>query len=98
MENGTLRIDDYKGLDSDIIIPERIAGKTVTEIGEGVFDRQRKISALQRDVREHISSITVPPTVVKIGKEAFKGCTVKVVKLPDRIIESKTGIFGSLDI
>lgn len=98
LENGTLRIDDYKGLDSDIIIPERIAGKTVTEIGDGVFDRQRKISALQRDVREHISSITVPPTVVKIGKEAFKGCTVKVVKLPDRIIESKTAIFGSLDI
>ncbi len=98
LENGTLRIDDYKGLDSDIIIPERIAGKTVTEIGDGVFDRQRKISALQRDVREHISSITVPPTVMKIGKEAFKGCTVKVVKLPDRIIESKTGILGSLDI
>ena len=100
LKDGTLRIDDYKGLDMDIIIPEKIDGKTVTEIGEGVFYagsdlmiQERKISALQKDVRNHIVSITVPTTVVKIGKEAFMGCTVNIVKMPDSIVEIGEGAF-----
>ena len=78
----------------------KIDGKTVTEIGEGVFYagsdlmiQERKISALQKDVRNHIVSITVPTTVVKIGKEAFMGCTVNIVKMPDSIVEIGEGAF-----
>lgn len=100
LSDGTLMIEDYKGLDSEIIIPGEIAGKVVSEIGEGVFDAGknllgdgRKISSLQKDVRIHITKITVPETVRIIGKEAFLDCGVKMVELPDGLVEIGEGAF-----
>ena len=59
-EDGTLRIIRYDGKREKITVPEQIGGKTVTEIGDYAFcecDGLRKI--------------TLPDSVVRIGKQAF---------------------------
>lgn len=57
----------------DIVIPDRIAGKTVTSIGENSFD--------YREIR----SIEIPETIVKIGNEAFANNNLTKVDIPENI-------------
>ena len=102
LDDDSLRLDDYIGSDEEIIIPSKISGKIVTEIGEGVLDADninfsstRKISAKQKKVRNHITRIVLPDTIVKVGKYAFRMCSVKEVKLSDNITEIGDGAFAN---
>lgn len=92
LKDGTLRIDDYKGIDSDVVIPSEIDGKSVTVIGEGVFkgdslsgDDKIKKTKLQKDVIKHIKSITLPETIIRIEKEAFCWCPMNKIIMSDNI-------------
>lgn len=58
----------YHGTSTDIVIPS-----TVTEIGEGVFVTEEGEEGVE------ITKVTIPSSVVKIGKEAFKGCELTSV-------------------
>lgn len=61
--------------EGDIIVPETIAGVTVTEIGEHGFAGTSKVT-----------SVTLPDTVTVIGKQAFSGCTaLKKVNIPSGV-------------
>lgn len=51
-------------LDKDIVIPSKMYGKPVTEIGWGAFAWQK-----------HITSITIPNSITSIGYDAFYNCT-----------------------
>ncbi|MDE5601600.1 MAG: leucine-rich repeat protein, partial [Clostridia bacterium] len=61
-----VRIDGLRAplSETELIIPDRIDGKTVIQIGDAVFANQ---TALRR--------ITIPSTVLSIGNNAFQGCT-----------------------
>ncbi len=61
--------------EGDIIVPETIAGVTVTDVGEHGFAGTSKIT-----------SVTLPDTVTVIGKQAFSGCTaLKTVNIPSGV-------------
>lgn len=59
IENGVLKC--YKGTDTEVVIPE-----CVTEIEKCAF-------CFNRD-KDTITSIIIPPSVIKIGSGAFSGC------------------------
>lgn len=58
----------YHGTSTDIVIPS-----TVTEIGEGVFVTEEGEEGVE------ITKVTIPSSVVKIGKDAFNGCELTSV-------------------
>lgn len=55
-------ITGYEGYSNEVFIPEKIDGKPVVEIGEGVF------------ADYDITYVTIPDTVTKIGNSAFYNC------------------------
>ena len=61
-EDGTVAIGDYYGSGKDVVIPEEISGKKVTEIDSEVF------------YERSVESVSVPANVTKIGYYAFEGC------------------------
>ena len=88
--DGTAKVSDYKGTDTEVIIPSAITynGKTykVTAIGAWAFYWCTKLTSITipNSVTsigdyafkgcENLSSITIPNSVTTIGKEAFAWC------------------------
>lgn len=60
LEDGTAEITGYDGEETDIEIPEKVGGVTVTGLGYNIFDRL-----------ETYESVTVPETVTRIEEHAF---------------------------
>ena len=63
LEDGTAEITDYEGGASDLGIPSRLDGYTVTSIGGGAFYGC-----------ESLSSVTIPDSVTVIWDNAFSEC------------------------
>ena len=59
----------------DLVIPSKIDGKKVTEIGSGAF-RYNKLE-----------SVDIPDSVTKIGSEAFRDNNLTSVDIPDSVTE-----------
>ena len=69
---GTVTITGYTGGDIVVVIPDTIEGRSVTVIAENAFADKTFIEA-----------ISVPDTVLSIGKGAFKGCkSLKSLRTP----------------
>ena len=64
LEEGTVEITRYKGLESDVKIPSEIAGKRVTKIGSSAFS-----------FCSGLTSVIVPEGIDSIGEKAFIGCS-----------------------
>ena len=88
-EDGTLVITSYKGTAADIYIPETIGGKMVTEIGEKAFSPQKsRITKLQAEYREKITSVIISEGIARIGAGAFDGCkSLSEVHIPKTVTE-----------
>ncbi len=68
-------IDSYTGSSSNVVIPEKIDGYTVTVIGDDAF----KGNVI-------VTSVTIPDTVTSIGNNVFDGCTkLSQVNLPKNL-------------
>ncbi len=63
-DNGVLSVKNGSLEYGEVLIPDKIKGKTVEVIGAGAFQNNEKIT-----------SITLPSTVTKIGEAAFSGCS-----------------------
>ncbi len=59
-EKGVLTAAEASG---DVVIPERVNGVTVTQIGQRVFEKNQEIT-----------SVSLPDTVQLVGYAAFDGC------------------------
>ena len=62
--SGGIRITNYRGNNVNLIIPSRIEGAPVTEIGDEAFELFRSLT-----------SVTFPGTLRRIGRKAFKNCS-----------------------
>ena len=69
-DDGTITVTAYNGNLSEIRIPEKISGMTVSGIGESVFENFSDETA---------RIISLPETVTSIGDGAFKNCTEQIV-------------------
>ena len=69
--SGTIK--KYKGTATDVVIPEKINGKTVTTIGKGAFGRKK------------LTSVVIPEGVETIGQGAFMGNLFASIKLPSTV-------------
>lgn len=66
---------EYLGSDTDLVVPEKIDGKTVTMLARGAFYNQA-----------NLKSITLPKTLTYIKGCAFLGCTsLESVVIPDGV-------------
>lgn len=66
---------EYLGSDTDLVVPEKIDGKTVTMLARGAFYNQA-----------NLKSITLPKTLTYIKGCAFWGCTsLESVVIPDGV-------------
>ena len=87
LDDGTIEISEYYGINETYIIPSEIDGKKVTEIGEQAF---RNNTAL--------TNVTIPDTVTRIGRLTFCGCkALTSIKIPDSVIEIEDFAFEECD-
>ncbi len=73
-EDGTLLITNYKGIDTEVAVLEKIGKGIVTGIGEGAFAGNHfnpKVTEEQIEQHGRITKITLPGTLQYIGKYAF---------------------------
>ena len=74
-DDGTVKILTYRGTDTHLKIPDTLDGCPVTAIGDGAFQ-----------IRQKLTSVTVPEGVVSIGAKAFSSCDgIKQLILPSTL-------------
>lgn len=86
-EDGTLVITGYKGIQTEISVPERIGKSTVTAIGEWAFSpRNYKLPEERRNALRVIGSIALPNTITQIEGYAFSGLeALKTINIPNGV-------------
>jgi hypothetical protein len=83
-DDGTIEITGYSVKAATVSIPATLGGKTVTRIGEGAF--RDKVS------KGEITSITLPVTLVEIGKNAFANLNDKGKKGKSKLASVTWGL------
>lgn len=78
--SGTIK--KYNGTATDVVIPEKINGKTVTTIGKGAF------------VRKGLTSVVIPEGVETIDQGAFSANSLTTIKLPSTVKQIERLAFG----
>ena len=75
LDDGTIEITKYNGSAKRLDIPAKLAGKTVTAIGESVFSSCYSLT-----------TVTIPDSVTAIGDSAFSCCkALTTVTIPDSV-------------
>lgn len=69
--SGTIK--KYKGTATDVVIPEKINGKSVITIGKGAFGKKK------------LTSVVIPKGVKSIGEGAFINNLLTTIKLPSTV-------------
>lgn len=92
--DGTLVITGYKGNKTEIVVPEKLGGDTVTAVGEYAFSPDAKrIRMEQRRLREAITEVRLPDTITGIGEFAFFKCkSLARFDIPPKITEIPKGM------
>ncbi|MEK4426855.1 InlB B-repeat-containing protein [Solibacillus sp. FSL K6-1523] len=80
---GGVSISKYIGQSTDVVIPDTIGGKLVTEIGTSAFDNKK------------LESVIIPESVTRIGHSAFSGNQLKNVIIPEGVKSIEKHAFSS---
>ncbi len=87
MEDRSLRLLEYKGGQTDVIVPAKIGKDIVTVIGESAF-RTDQYRAKNTETRKKINSVMIRDGIRKIERDAFRGCaSLKEISIPDSVTE-----------
>lgn len=95
-DNGTIRIDYYKGTNTEIHIPAFVGKDTVTEIGAYAFSIHRSRTTFeQRMMLCAITKIYIPDNVTTISYCAFYDCkNLNSVYIPDSVTKIEEWAFA----
>ena len=86
--NGEITITSYLGNEAIVTIPEKLAGKTVTKIGDNAFINCKTIN-----------KVIIQSNIQTVGNSAFKSCSnLQEVVLSEGLIELKPFAFGKTAI
>ena len=78
LNDGTLRLYQYEGTDTNIVVPDTIDGRKVTVLGNSTFQYCTQAS--------DIESVTLPDSLTTIEKNAFYNCEkLKSVTIPKNV-------------
>lgn len=78
LNDGTLRLYQYEGTDTNIVVPDTIDGRKVTVLGNSTFQYCTQAS--------DIESVTLPDSLTAIEKNAFYNCEkLKSVTIPQNV-------------
>ena len=78
LNDGTLRLCQYEGTDTNIVVPDTIDGRKVTVLGNSTFQYCTQAS--------DIESVTLPDSLTTIEKNAFYNCEkLKSVTIPPNV-------------
>ncbi|MBR6558799.1 MAG: leucine-rich repeat domain-containing protein [Clostridia bacterium] len=90
-EDGNIIIEDYLGDKTKVVVPEKINGRKVVEIGSFAFGEDEKNMVYG----PQITYIDIPKTVKVIGEYAFDDCRkLKTVIIPEGVEIIGSGAFG----
>lgn len=95
-DDGSIIITGYKGLRTEVVVPEKIGKNTVTAIDDSAFcPFARRVTPEAARVRESITSITLPETVNAIGIGAFWNCkALEYVNIPEGVERIRENAFA----
>jgi hypothetical protein len=109
--DGGVRITNYIGDSTEVVIPKIIAGAYVISIGREAFAHRSAItsvvipdtvSVIEREAFAgcaNLSSVTIPDSVWRIGDRAFEGCTsLSSVIIPDSVTAIGYAAFHGCDL
>lgn len=99
LRDGTVAIMRYRGKEQDVVVPAEIDGRTVTVIeGLTIVGKDDEFDEYKHELNTTIHSVTLPDTVVEIGKRAFGGCDhLETINLPDSLEVIDTYAFVACD-
>lgn len=86
--NGSAHILRYKGNKQDVTVPRELGGYPVTDISNRKsratsYDRVDYVGAFENT---DVQSVTLPDTLIEIGRSAFEGCTqLAAIIIPDSV-------------
>lgn len=96
LEDGSIEIIGYTGMDASVIIPSEIGGKKVLHIGTSAFRNCRSLNNITIPEGvisigngafygcENLNSVTMPKQITSIGRKAFYGCSsLESVTIPE---------------
>lgn len=77
LNDGTLRITNYKGRQTEVTVPEKIGGRSVSAIGKSAFSGDiydaSRADPKQVEFRRSITKVILPEGITVIGNNAFSG-------------------------
>ena len=94
LDDGTVEIAWYNGKAEKLTIPDTLAGKKVTSIGDMAFHWRSSLTSISipnsvTSIGDYafswcksLTSITIPDSVTSIGKYAFDNCPDLVLTVP----------------
>ena len=84
LDNGTVEITRYRGVDDVLEIPSKIDGKSVTSIGDYAFEGCNSLT-----------SVTIPDSVTTIENGAFYSCdSLTSIVIPDSVTTLGDDVFA----
>lgn len=94
-EWGGYIIKKYNGTETEVVIPDHIAGKPVTSIGKRCFDPDATTSYEIKLARSNIRSIYIPDTVICIEAGAFEWCkSLEEITISNSVISIGNNAFA----
>ena len=101
-----IKLTGYTGRDKKLVIPDKLDGRKVTEIGDRCFSGNawperiyvpegvEKIGDYSFECCTHLQKVYLPDTVKTVGNGAFSGCgELKLADLGDGVTEIGDGAF-----
>ena len=97
LDDDTLQITGYLGSEEDVMVPDEIDGKDVTEIGDGngsiIYSEIKKLILPDsvRRINDHafdqstLKEIVLPKSLTEIGRYAFKETQLESLTIPSSV-------------
>lgn len=94
---GDATITGYTGSATTVEVPSSLAGHTVVAIGDFAFNATelttRPTGYQYHENYKNITSITLPTTLIKIGKYAFSGTGLQGITIPESVTRIEESAF-----